>query len=183
MRFLFCCVLLCVGNLVFAQDLANGLVAHYSFDDCQNRGKDETGNNTNAVIQGNPNCVCGVSGNALEIDGVDDHLIFLGGVSNAFNTIDFSVSLYIKPTSGGGIQDIISKKEACTDDRAFSMSYVAGSNFVRAQLSQDEMRLTKLNAQLDFGRCWYHLVFVRRGNRSSLYVDGELVQELSLIHI
>ncbi|MEM6321812.1 MAG: LamG-like jellyroll fold domain-containing protein [Bacteroidota bacterium] len=177
MRFLFSIVLLSIALVANCQDLDNGLVAHYSFDDCQNLGKDESGNNTAAVIQGTPECVCGVVGNALQLDGVGDYLLFLGTISNAFNTIDFSISIYIKPTNAVGIQDIISKKEACDGNRAFSISYASGSNFVRAQLSQDDMRNTQINAQLDFGRCWYHLVFVRRGNRSQLYVDGVLVQE------
>lgn len=177
MRFLFCCVFLCLGSLAYSQDITNGLVAHYSFDDCENPSKEESGNNQAAVIVGDPQCVCGVLGNALELDGVGDYLLFLGTISNTFNTIDFSVSLYIKPTNGVGVQDIISKKEACEIDRAFAISYAAGSNFVRAQLSQDDARSANVSGQLEFGRCWYHIVFVRRGNRSQLFVDGELIQE------
>jgi len=179
MRFLFYCLLLCLGvsNSAFSQDLSDALVAHYSFDACDNLEKEETGNNAPAVIVGDPECVCGVSGNALQLDGVNDYLLFLGTISNTFNTIDFSLSLYIKPTNGVGVQNIISKRDDCSDNRAFDISYASGSNFVRVELSQDETREAPVSGQLDFGRCWYHVVFVRRSSRSQLYIDGELVQE------
>lgn len=177
MRILFCCIVLCLGNLLYGQEVTNGLVAHYSFDACDNLGKDESGNNTAAVIQGTPECVCGVSGNALELDGVGDYILFLGTISNAFTTIDFTVSLYIKPTNGGGIQNVVAKSDACGVDRNFAINYRPGANSIRAELSQNAERSTTLNARLDFEKCWYHVVFVRRGNRSLLFIDGELVQE------
>ena len=111
------------------------------------------------------------------MDGFNDYLLFLGTISNAFNTIDFSLSLYIKPTNPLGNQDIISKRESCGPDRTFAISYTSGSNFINAELSQDADRTTTLRSQLPFDPCWYHLVFVRRGNRSQLFIDGELVQE------
>lgn len=177
MRFLFCCAFLLTSSLLFSQDITNGLVAHYSFDACDNLEKEESGNNAPAVIVGDPNCVCGVIGNAIELDGVDDYLLFLGTISNTFNTIDFSLSFYVKPTNGAGVQNIISKRDDCTENRAFDISYSSGSNFIRADLIQDDMRAASVNGQLDFGRCWYHVVFVRRSARSQLYVDGELIQE------
>jgi gliding motility-associated-like protein len=170
-----------LGNLLQGQGITEGLVAHYSFDDCMNLGKDDSGNNTDAVIQGNPQCVCGVSGNALLLDGANDYLLFLGTISNSFREINFSISLYIKPTNPVGVQSIISKRESCSDERAFDISYSSGSNFVNALLSQGEIagefRKTSLSAQVPFEPCWTHIVFVRRNNRSQLFIDGELVKE------
>ena len=176
MRYIFCWLFLICGYLGFSQDLDDGLLAHFTFDACDNLSMEENGN-TSAVIVGDPNCVCGVSGNAIELDGAEDYLLFLGGISRAFNTIDFSISLYIKPTNGVGVQSVLSRDESCGGDRSFSISYASGSNFVRANLRQDSSRFTNLSTQLNFGNCWYHIVFVRRGNRSQLYIDGELVQE------
>lgn len=181
MRFLFCCILLCWGFLLQGQDIMDGLVAHYSFDDCQDLGKDESGNNTAAVIQGNPQCVCGVSGNALQLDGANDYLLFLGTISNAFREINFSVSLYIKPTNPIGVQSVLSKRETCGEDRAFDINFSSGSNNLNVLLSQGEIagefRQTSMDTRLPFEPCWYHIVFVRRNNRSQLFIDGELVQE------
>ena len=141
MRFFFCCIAICLANLVHSQDVTDGLIAHYSFDDCQNLGKEESGNNQAAVIVGNPQCVCGVSGNALLLDGIGDYLLFLGTISNTFNTIDFSLSLYIKPTNGVGVQDIISKRDACGIDRSFGINYASGSNFINAPVSYTHLTL------------------------------------------
>jgi len=165
MRCFFSCVLVCLASFVYAQDLTNGLEAYYSFDDCQNLNKEETGNNQAAVIVGEPSCVCGVSGNAL----------------NTFNKIDYTLSLYIKPTNAVGVQDIISKSESCGDDREFSVSYSSGANAVSVELSGqvtvDSIGKIALNSQLPFDPCWYHIVVLRRGRQNQLYVNGELVRE------
>ncbi len=179
MKLVFCSLFIAWGSFLFCQQIDNGLVAYYSFDDCADIGKDDSGNNTSAVVQGSPECVCGVKNNAIKLNGVSDYLLFLGTISNAFNTIDFTLSLYIKPTNPVGSQDIISKRESCSVDRTFAIRYSSGSNFIQAQLSQNADRSTSLSSQLPFAPCWYHIVFVRRGNRSQLFVDGELVQEAS----
>ncbi len=170
--------LLVFTTFLSAQDITNGLVAHYSFNDCDNLGRDDSGNNTDAILQGNPGCACGVVGDAILLDGVDDYLLFLGTISNAFSTIDFTVSLYIKPTNPVGSQDIISKRESCSIDRTFSLRMTAGAR-IEALLSQDASRNTTVDGQLPLEPCWFHLVFVRRGNRSQLFIDGELVEEIA----
>lgn len=181
MRCFFSCVLVCLASFAYGQDLTNGLIAHYSFDDCQNLNREESGNNQAAVIVGEPACVCGVSGNALLLDGVNDYLLFLGTISNTFNRIDYTVSLYIKPTNAVGVQDIISKSESCEDQREFSISYSSGANSISAELSglvsADSFSRISLNTQLSFDPCWYHIVLLRRGNQNQLFINGELVRE------
>jgi len=181
MRSFFSCVLVCLVSFAYGQDLTNGLAAYYSFDDCQDLNKEESGNNQAAVIVGEPACVCGVSGNALLLDGVDDYLLFLGTISNSFNRIDYTVSLYVKPTNAVGIQDIISKSESCGDDREFSVSYSSGANSITAELSgqiaADSLNRISLSSQLSFDPCWYHIVVLRRGTQNQLFINGELVRE------
>ena len=48
-------------------DLKDGLVAHWSFDDC--RATDNSGNGHNGTLNGNPQCVDGVKGKAFSFDG------------------------------------------------------------------------------------------------------------------
>ena len=181
MRLTFCILaLFFIQTLSYSQEgIVNGLVAHYSFDDCAALGRDDSGNNAEAIVQGDPACACGVLGNAINLDGVNDYLLFLGTISNAFNTIDFSISLYIKPTNPIGSQSILSKKESCSIDRAFSLRYISGANSINAQLSQDAMRSASVTSQIALEPCWYHIVYVRRGNRSQLFIDGELMQEVA----
>ncbi len=180
MRFSYCILLLFLWTTTLsAQEVVNGLVAHYSFDDCFDQGKDDTGNNASATIAGSPECVCGVSGNAILLDGEDDYLQFLGTVVNTFSTIDFTVSLFIKPTQPLGTQVILSKQDACTVDRSFTIDFKASSNSIAAELSQNAMRSAKVDGTLDPEPCWYHIIFIRRGNRSQLFIDGVLTEEVS----
>ena len=180
MRFSCCIFLLLLWTTTLsAQEVVNGLVAHYSFDDCINLGKDDTGNNANATIIGNPECICGVTGNAILLDGENDYLQFLGTIGNTFSTIDFTVSLFIKPTQPLGTQVILSKQDACTVDRSFTLDFKASSNSIAAELSQNAMRNAKVDGTLDREPCWYHIVFIRRGNRSQLFIDEVLVEEVS----
>jgi len=153
------------------------LVAYYSFDDCFDQGQDNSGNNANATIVGDPECSCGVSGNAILLDGENDFLQLLGTVGNKFSTVDISISLFIKPTQPLGTQVILSKQDACTVDRSFTMNFSANTNSVSTELSQNAMRNSKVEGVLDPEPCWYHIVFIRRGNRSQLFIDGVLVDE------
>ncbi|MHA2068278.1 MAG: fibronectin type III domain-containing protein, partial [Candidatus Thorarchaeota archaeon] len=55
-----------------AQNLANGLLAYWTFDNCD--ATDETGNGYNGTMSGGPVCVDGVFGKALDFDAVNDHI-------------------------------------------------------------------------------------------------------------
>lgn len=169
-------VLVSLPYLTFCQEVTNGLIAHYSFNNCENLGKDDSGNNTDALLQGEPECACGVEGEAILLDGIDDYLFFLGTISNVFNTIDFTISMYIKPNNPVGSQDILSKREACGIDRTFALRMTPDAK-VEVLLSQDASRNTTISGQLPFEPCWFHIVFVRRGNRSLLFIDGVLVDQ------
>lgn len=172
-------ILLCAicASSLHSQEVVNGLVANFTFDDCIELGKDASGNNTAATILGEPECVCGVVGNAILLDGEDDYVQFLGTVANTFSTIDFTISMYIKPTNPIGPQDILSKQDACSVDRSFAIRFLSSSNSISATMSQDAMRSATVEGALDIEPCWYHVVFIRRGNRSQLFIDGLLVDE------
>jgi len=162
-----------------AQEVVRDLVAYYSFDDCIELGRDDSGNNAVGIIVGNPECVCGVAGNAILLDGENDFIQFLGTIGNKFSTVDISISLFIKPTQPLGTQVILSKQDACTVDRSFSMNFNASSNTITTELSQNAMRNTQVTGVLDPEPCWYHIVFIRRGNRSQLFIDGVLEDDVS----
>ncbi len=55
-----------------AADLNDGLVAHWSFDDC--KATDNSGNGHDGTLNGNPQCVDGVKGKAFSFDGSNDWL-------------------------------------------------------------------------------------------------------------
>ena len=185
-KYLLFLVLLFSFNFLFSQTTV-GLIAHYSFDDCSL--DDETGTEANrglANINGLPPvCECGVAGQSLRFDeitglGQPNDITFAGPVNDEFDTEDFTLSFYFKPTNVQGTIDIISKrdKDACTNANAFAVRFTAGSNTLNVLLSEDNDVHASLLYQLPFGRCWYHITIIRKGISSLLYLDGELVQEV-----
>ena len=152
-----------------------GLVAHYSFDDCS--GRNEGGNGVDAILLNNIQCDCGVSGNALLFDGIDDAIIIPG--SNSYmNTQDFTLSFYFK-TSAPATQDIFSRKENCDNEHSFSIRVTPAVNTISAQISQNNSKDINFSEQLDPASCWHHVVFRRDGKFQSLWLNGVLKDEIN----
>ncbi|MCK4545023.1 LamG domain-containing protein [candidate division WOR-3 bacterium] len=88
-----------------------GLIAHYTFDDPNNIGKDYSGNNLNGITYGNPILdTNGISGNALILDGINDYI----RVPNdpLLNPQSITIAAWVKatiPYSGIGSEPIIDK--------------------------------------------------------------------------
>ncbi|MEM0994576.1 MAG: LamG-like jellyroll fold domain-containing protein [Bacteroidota bacterium] len=127
-----------------------------------------------AIDAGNPMYSCGAIGEALELDGVDDEVNFIGEINNEFNTIDFSISFYIRPSSFTGTQDILSKLENCTSDNAFSIQYNPNARTILALLSESANKQVFLSGELSSDVCWQHVAVVRKSNEFMLYINGEL---------
>ncbi len=150
--------------------VTDGLIAYYSFDNCD--AFDDSGNGSDGVIVGTPDCVCGVSGNALEFDGLNDHILFLGLVNNYFGTDNFTVSFYFKPFGSPLPQDILSKREDCGPDNSFSVDYRPNFGTLSADLSEDFDKNSSAIGNLNFDNCWHHVVIVRKAGRTRLYLNG-----------
>ena len=165
---------------VYAQT-SIGLFRYFSFDNCD--GTDDIGSGVNGILLNNPGCDCGVSGNALEFDGLDDAML-IPGTGSILNTVDFTISFYYKSTAGG-IQDLLSKREFCTgtvsDDNAFSIRVSPASNSIITEMTENAGKGILFNEQLDMTNCWHHVVFVRRNDFHTLFLDGELVVESSTV--
>lgn len=161
--------------------IIDGLIVYYPFDECVlgtdtlRTVVDSSFANGGATIIGNPECACGVdNGNALKLDGTDDELIFAGPVFNSFNTTDFSVSLYIKPLSTFGTQTIMSKRDDCSNNHVFEISITPVSRSINVLLSENTSKQNRISATMDDGPCWHHVVVVRTGNKTQLYLNGTL---------
>ncbi len=154
-----------------------GLFRYFSFDNCD--GMDDLGSGVNGLLLNNPGCDCGVQGNALEFDGLDDVMI-IPGTGSIMNTVDFSISFYYK-SAAGGIQDLLSRREFCDNDRAFSIRVSPASNSIITQMQENNGKGVLFNEQLDDSNCWHHVVFVRRNDFHSLFLDGVLVREQSTV--
>jgi gliding motility-associated-like protein len=149
-----------------------GKIAHYSFDNCD--ATDDSGNGSNGTMFGNPTCDCGVKGQALRLDGIDDYVIFTGVVNSVFQTQDFTLSFYFKAQEASAIsQDIITKREACSDNTMLNIEYIESLRFLSADLAETGNGSTFLSAN---GKqtCWHHCVLIRDGKEVELYLDGQL---------
>lgn len=153
-----------------------GLVAYYSFDLCD--ATDDTGNGADGVINGSPDCVCGPSGNALRLNGVNDDIRFLGSFDLLFAG-DFTISFYFLPENAPGIVDILSKKENCTIDQSLAIRYESGSKTLRAEIAENINIRAESRAILDGPECWKHITWVRNGVNLYLYVNGVLVHTVN----
>jgi len=154
-----------------------GLVRYFSFDTCD--GLDDAGSGVNALLLGNPQCGCGVSGNALEFDGMDD-AVLIPGTESLFTTVDFTISFYYKSTSGGS-QSVVSRKEGCDANNAFSIRVAPASNTIITQMQENAGKGSLFNNQLDLNSCWHHVVFVRRNDIQSLYLNGRLIEDKDVV--
>ena len=93
-------ILLFVGlNSLFAQTTID-LIVHYDFEIIEDDEiPDVTGNNSNdAVIFGNQ-LDCGVEGNGLRFNGLDNKAVIQGEAIDVFGTEDFTMSFFFKPIS------------------------------------------------------------------------------------
>jgi len=172
-KFILSC-LFCIAFLTHAStQITRGLVGYYSFDNCD--GNDDSGNGVDALLINNPLCDCGAQGNALLFDGIDDAVI-IPGSSNYMNTRDFSISLYFKST-GAATQDLLSRKEFCNNENAFSMQVTPSVNRITTKIAQNNSKELNFNNDLDPAVCWHHIVFVREGNFQSVWMNGKKIQE------
>ncbi|MEZ4985284.1 MAG: LamG-like jellyroll fold domain-containing protein [Saprospiraceae bacterium] len=172
-------LLLCtISTLSFAQTNI-GLVAYYTFDGNLN---DQTGNTSNTGIAvGTPAYTCGVSGQALLLDGANDQVRIQNSasVSGEFDREDFTVSFYFKPVGQNGTQYLISKRDtSCANARRFFVRYVPNSRTLNTVLAQDEDKDVNLLHVVNNQQCWQHVAVVRDDTRVFVYINGELQSSL-----
>ncbi len=168
-RFLLCFIVICPFIPSFGQ-IDKNLVAHFSFDSCN---VNEKNNVLKGQTVGSPGCECGVSGTALKWSGGFNFADWDGVPLNSFFTNDFSISFYFKPDPITGTIDILSKRENCGIDSLFAVRYVSDQNTVVVELVQRVDQNGTLTGKLPPNSCWYHVVFIKSGNRLILYINGE----------
>ncbi len=157
-------------------DLDQGLVAYYSFNDCDAR--DESGFESHGTLYGGVDCWCGIEDEGLLFDGIDDYVQFEGIVNRYFTTSDFTVSFYFKSNQYTVLkQSLLSKRANCEDYN--TLDFRLDQNLKQVET---EVRETPLKDYGDIspdtgGEGWKHLVLVRKGTRAYTYINGIPQQE------
>lgn len=177
MKFLKITFLLLLSASFMNAQPTNGQIAYYSFDNCD--ATDDAGNGSDGNLFGSPGCDCGVKGQALKFDGIDDYVTFTGVVNSIFQTQDFTLSFYFKTEeTSAAAQDILSKRESCDGNTMFNIEYIHNLNF----MTLDAVETGNANAFLSANTaatCWHHCVVVRDGKEILLYLDGILKTQTS----
>ncbi|MFK7948709.1 MAG: LamG-like jellyroll fold domain-containing protein [Saprospiraceae bacterium] len=169
-------LLLLLGVAVLNAQPTTGQIAYYSFDACD--ASDDAGNGSDGNMFGNLDCGCGVSGQALKFDGIDDYVTFSGVVNSVFQTQDFTLSFYFKTQETSTVsQDIISKRTACNDNSMFNIEYIHNLDFLTVDAVDDDVDGGIFLSANAASTCWHHCIIIRDGENMKLYLDGQLKTE------
>ena len=174
--FFYTLFLLTIGFSAFGQSDI-GLIAHYTFDDCTATDSSPDLIGGNGTVIGNPVCDCGVSGDAMVFDGIDDNVTFSGNVNAVFERNNFTISFYFKPFDGVTSQNILSKRVDCTGAGSFlNIEYLLSLNFINVEMQETPTKKIAISSNLDL-TCWHHFALVREAKRVKMYLNGNLIDE------
>ncbi len=168
-------------SLSVRSQITEGMRAYYTFDFCQGPILDDEVGGNNGFIYNTPtdlDCRCGVKGNSLRFDGLNDYIVFEGVFDELFSTRDFSISFYFQPELAIGEQVILSKRSNCDPDRSMLFTYNSNNRVLKVVLRENGSKISTVSYRLDEG-CWFHVGLVRDGNTSTLFVNGKMVAENS----
>ncbi len=151
--------------------LSEGLIAHYSFNDCDAR--DDSGNGSDGVLFGSPQCRCGVEEDALWLDGTQDYIEFHGSVNDYFTTSDFTLSFYFKPAQYSIFkQSLLSKRSICDENFMFDIQFDKNASIVDTDVHEaPEKDYPEISPETD-STAWIHFALVREGIRATTYING-----------
>lgn len=155
-------------------NIDDGLVAWYSFDSCDAR--DDSGNGSDGKMYGTVECWCGVKNDGLLLDGRNDYLVFEGTVNRYFNTSDFTVSFYFRPTGKSVFkQSLLSKRALCDENNMLDILF--SENELEVEFHETEHKDFPGLSTFTEGNQWYHYVLVRKGIQSFSYINGVMRQK------
>jgi|APTNR8051073442_1049403.scaffolds.fasta_scaffold00404_27 hypothetical protein len=153
-----------------------GLVAHFSFNQCDAR--DVLGSASFGEFRGPVRCWCGIDGDGLLLDGETAHVIFEGPVNRYFNTSDFTISFYFKPEARSAFPlSILSKRARCDEYQMLDLML----DFNRPELTtyfheSPNKYFLGLSPEVKPAG-WQHFALVREGLYAYAYINGERVRE------
>lgn len=156
--------------------IERGLIAYYSFNNCD--ATDETEGGSDGKLHGKIGCHCGVEGNGLTLNGDTDFIEFEGRVNQYFNTTDFTLSFYFRPTAKSIFkQSMISKRDNCEEINMLDIQLNQQLGEVDTDFYESDTRYYRYLSPEIEGTGWYHFALVRNGIFAYTYINGQLRQE------
>ena len=179
MRFLYLLlalfVLACFSGVSGGFDTSEGLVAYFSFNECDAR--DDSGQGSSGRLLGNVRCWCGVEDDGLLLDGGQAHVIFDGTINDYFTTSDVTLSFYLKPEVALTFpQSVVSKRGACNDLNVLDVALDTHlGELTTLFMEHEDKQYRELGPALPGGN-WLHYALVREGVYARTYINGRLVK-------
>jgi len=154
----------------------DNLVACWHFDEGGGSTVyDSSGNNNHGTIHGT-NWTSGVSGNALDFDGVDDYVSLPVGPTTGLETPYVSVEAWVYLNNNENRQVIFAYRPACSGNLGLGYMLqvdVKGTVSFSIGNGSPPYKYTKSDTTLELNR-WYHVVGSYDGNYINVSVNGEL---------
>lgn len=174
--------LLLIASVFFCQTMLFGqvnfgLVAHYTFD--TQDGSDAAGG-VSGLLMGSPTFECGVTGDAMRLDGIDDYMRLEGVAYRYIENENWTITMFVKPLSTTGTENLFSKYWQCNSDTALSIRVLNGANpRFSVKMSENATLQHNLIAQQS-NDCWQYVTVTCKDNVLQIWVNGELKQTSTL---
>ena len=163
-------------NNSIENNLEKGLVAYYSFNECDAR--DDSGNGSDGNMFGSIGCWCGIEDDGLIFDGKREFIEFQGIVNQYFTTSDFTVSFYFKSNQYSVLkQSLLSKRENCEEYNALDFRFDQNFNVIETDFNESPMKDYGDISPATGGGGWKHFALVRKGIKAYTYINGVLIRE------
>ena len=162
-------------STILTADLQAGLINHWKFD---GTGDDTGSNDMDVTLENGATYAPGQFGQALSLDGIND---YANRPNSAPLTSDgnFTISLWAYQNDPSPVQQRY-LGWGIAGGRAFMGPYAAGTGAITAGIgSSTTITFTDASAT-PLQNTWQHWAFVRSGTSASLYLDGSLVQSLTV---
>jgi hypothetical protein len=150
-----------------------GLVAYWNFDEGNaSIAYDSSGNNNHGVLYG-PSWTTGISGSALELDGVNDYAS-VPDSSSLDITDNITIEAWVYPYSMSWVAPLISKGTNSSNYGyylATGQYYADGCGSFKLHSNGTKTLWLYSSQPLTTGQ-WNHVVGVRAGTSASIYING-----------
>lgn len=164
-----------LGHSLSGQNLSREV--YYGFDSCDMM--DGGGMVWDGEVMGNPECVCGLVGNSLRLDGQFDALRLPGEILEILSG-DFSIDFYISIEPTGQIIDILSFRATCGLDSLLTIKYSPLNNEITVDLARNAGGFRSIRGLINRDLCWNRITLTRTALRYTLYLDNQRVDAVDM---
>lgn len=127
---------------------AQDKIFEFNFDDCTY--EDATVSFPGITPSGSPGCICGVTGQSIDLNGSNDILVISNQANMHFEK-DFTLEFYFWLDAPTQEVSIFSHRNGCTSlDSLMSLRYFAGSNDMLFELASSVNNYHSARAKLDY---------------------------------